>query len=266
MTKLIYRLSDSIALAAFGMVVGGQLRAQSTTFGTRWQAWLGCWQPSEAASLIGGKPSGVCVSPINASSSVEVVTVQEGAVTARDTIDASGVDRHIDKQGCVGTQAGEWSADNRRVFVHSSLTCAGGLGRTGNTILAITPSGDWVNVQTLTVGKTTGVRAMHYRDASSLKIAPPEIATAIAGRELAINVARTDAGAALEIPAVLEAVRRTDTTAVQSWLVERGTKFNLSAKQLVALADAGIPSSVTDVMIGVSYPEHFALKPSAPSS
>src|SRR4051812_44898563 len=121
MTKLIYRLSDAVALATFAMVFGVPLGAQSTTFDTRWQAWLGCWQANEAASLVGFKPSGVCVSPINASSSVEVVTVQDGAVTTRDTIDASGVERHIDKQGCVGTQAGEWSADNRRVFVHSSL-------------------------------------------------------------------------------------------------------------------------------------------------
>ena len=149
------------------------------------------------------------------------------------------------------------------MFVHSTLTCAGGLSRTGNAIIAMTPYGDWMNIQTLTVGKTTGVRAVHYRDANSLNLAPPEIAKAISGRQLAINAARTDAGAALDVPAVQEALLRTDTTAVQSWIVERGTKFNLSARQLVALADAGIPSSVTDVMIGVSYPDHFALKAGA---
>jgi hypothetical protein len=265
MTKRIYGLSGAVGLATLAMLSGARLRAQTPAFDARWQAWLGCWQPSDAAAIVGAKPSGVCVSPINASSAVEVTTVQDGAVTARDTIDASGVERHVDKQGCVGTQTGQWSADARRVFVHSAMSCAGGLSRTGNAIIAMTPYGDWVNVQTLTVGKTTGVRAMHYRDANSLKIAPPEVANAIGNRQLAINAARTEAGAPIDVPAVLEAVHRTDTTAVESWIIERGTKFNLDAKQLVALADAGIPSSVTDVMIGVSYPDHFALKPSTPA-
>ena len=263
MTKRIHGFGKVVGLAMLAMLLGSQLQAQTATSDTRWQAWFGCWQPSDVSALSGTKPSGICVSPTNASSAVEVATVQDGVVTARDTIDASGVARSVDKQGCVGTQTGQWSADNRRVFVHSALTCAGGLGRTGNAIIAMTPYGDWMNIQTLTVGKTTGVRAVHYRDANSLNLAPPEIAKAISGRQLAINAARTDAGASLDVPAVQEALVRTDTTAVQSWIVERGTKFNLSARQLVALADAGIPSSVTDVMIGVSYPDHFALKAGA---
>jgi hypothetical protein len=47
---------------------------------------------------------------------------------------------------------------------------------------------------------------------------------------------------------------------VQAWIVERGAKFDLGAPQLMALADAGVPGSVTDVMIGASYPERFALQ------
>ncbi len=265
MTNRIHGRSGAIGLATLAMVFGGQLRAQST-FDTRWQAWFGCWQPSEVSALGGTKPSAICVSPVSSTSAVEVAMVQDGAVTTRDTIDASGVARHVDKQGCVGTESGQWSVDNRRVFVHSTMTCAGGLSRSGNTILSMTPSGDWVNVQTLTVGKTTGVRAIHYRDANSLNIAPANVAEAIRDRQLAISAARTEAGTALDVRAVLEAVTRADTAAVQAWIVERGTRFNLDAKQIVALADAGVPSSVTDVMIGVSFPDHFALKPAQPSN
>jgi hypothetical protein len=55
-------------------------------------------------------------------------------------------------------------------------------------------------------------------------------------------------------------VKQTDTTVVQAWIAERGAKFKLDSKQLVGLADAGVPGSVIDVIVGVSYPEHFALQ------
>jgi len=261
----IHAVRGALGLATLAMAFAAPLHAQAT-FDSRWQAWFGCWQPSDASALAGAKPSAMCVAPVNSKSAVEVTVIQDGAVTTRDTIDASGVARAVDKQGCKGTETGNWSIDNRRVFLHSVLTCEGGLSRTGNTIVAMAPSGDWVNIQTLTVGKSTGVRAVHYRDANSLNVAPPAVAEAIKDRQLAINAARADAGSTLDINTVLEAVQRTDTTAVQSWIVERGTRFNLDAKQLVALANAGIPGSVTDVMIGVSYPDHFALKSTQPAN
>lgn len=261
------RLHGARALAALaaiaGMAFAGPAGAQST-FDARWQAWLGCWQPSEAPSLADGKVSAMCVSPLNATSAVEVAMVQDGAVTKRDTLDASGVERRIEKEGCVGTQAGRWSKDDRRVFVRTTMSCDGGLSQTGNTIVSMTPSGDWVNIQTLTVGANTGVRAVHYRDASTLKL-PAEFANIVEDRRLAIATARVAAGSALDVPAVLEAVRQTDTSAVQAWIVERGTKFVLDARSLVTLADAGVPASVTDVMIGVSYPDHFALSQAEPA-
>jgi hypothetical protein len=130
----------------------------------------------------------------------------------------------------------------------------------------MTPGGDWVDVNTLTVAKATGVRAIHYRDANSLKNLPAEFTKTDADQSLAIASARMAAGGTLDVPAVLEAVELTDTSAVQAWIVERGTRFKLNAKELVQLADAGVPSSVTDVMIGVSFPEHFALREPRSSS
>jgi hypothetical protein len=251
----------TLAMISLAVVAGAQTPSSAPSVDARWQPWLGCWQPSDAPPLDGKTPV-VCVSPLPSGSAVEVALIEDSVVKTRDTIDASGVERKIDKQGCAGTEVGQWSADNRRVFVHSLLTCAGGLGRTSNTIVAVSPSGDWINVQTLAVANTIGVRTMRYRDASSLTSIPAAFAHINADRQLAVATARADAGAPLDAAAVLEAVRHVDTTAVQSWIIARGTKFNLTAKQLAALADGGIPSSITDVMIGVSYPEHFALKQS----
>jgi hypothetical protein len=250
----------SAALVATMLVSGGRFAAaQSTqyTLDTRWQPWLGCWQPSEAPAAIGEKVTTVCVAPTNSASAVQVTILEDTVVTMRDTVDASGVARRVDRQGCTGTETGAWSADSRRVFLQTHLTCGAGLARNGNTIVAMTPGGEWLTVQTMTVGAGGGVRAVRYHDASSLKTSPGGFSSA---EHLAVIAARANAGAALDVAAVVEAVKRTDTAAVQAWIVARGTKFNLSAKQLVELADAGVPGSVTDVMIGVSYPERFALQ------
>ena len=143
MSNRIQGVRGVIAFATLAMAVAAPAQAQSS-FDSRWQAWFGCWRASDLASMSGAKPSAICVSPLNTKSAVEVTVIDNGAVTAHDTIDASGVARNVDKQGCKGTESGVWSADNRRVFVHSVLTCEGGLARTGNTIVALTPNGDWL--------------------------------------------------------------------------------------------------------------------------
>src|SRR5262249_47709512 len=65
------------------------------------------------------------------------------------------------------------------------------------------------------------------------------------------------AGARLTAGNVIEAVHALDTAAVQAWLVERHETYNLTAQTLITLADAGVPGSVTDVMVAASYPEEF---------
>jgi hypothetical protein len=80
------------------------------------------------------------------------------------------------------------------------------------------------------------------------------------GRELAVTTARLAASSAFTVADLADAVKQLDTAVVQAWIVERGARFKLDQAQLVALANAGVPGSVTDVMIGVSYPDHFALQ------
>ena len=185
----------------------------------------------------------------------------------RDTIDASGQRRAVSTQGCTGWELARWSADVRRVYLRSEVTCADKIKRIGTGILAISPAGEWLDIQGVTAGGNSGVRVTHYTDAPvSLIDSLPPIAGARANRKLATSGARTAAGGALAISAIAEAAKAVDTAVVQAWIVERGTRYELDAKQLVALADAGVPGSVTDVMIGVSYPKHFALDQHVPSA
>jgi hypothetical protein len=256
----VIRRAATVA-ALVTLAAGAGAGAQSTA-DPRWAAWLGCWQPSPAsvADLPASLPF-VCVSPTNVSSAVEIATIANGAVVTHDTVDASGKQRPVEKQGCSGWQRAEWSADVRRVFLRSELSCAGGVTRTSTGILAMSPTGEWLDVQSINAGSSSGVRAMRYHGAGAASIKlPPGVIDVSAGRDLAVQTARAAAGTALNVGDVVEAVKRVDTAVVQTWIVQRGVRFVLNANQLVAMADAGVPGSVTDVMIGVSYPDHFALQ------
>jgi len=257
---------EAVRVAAAAMVVAlvsmanaGVLHAQASA-DARWDAFLGCWSLTEPG-LPGIDKSApvVCVTPTATTSAVQVATIRNDTIVARDTIDASGAHRTLNKQGCAGWENAEWSADAKRVYLHSDVTCAGGLKRMGNGVFAIAPNGQWLDVQSMLAGGNEGVRVNHYRELPA-ENTPKVVVNPVAGRELAVSGQRTAAGSQLTVGDIAEAVQHTDTAVTQAWLVERGVQFDLDAKKLVQLADAGVPGSVTDVMVGLSYPEHFALQ------
>lgn len=264
MTRI--HLAPRIALGAALLLVFAATTSRAQRADARWEAWVGCWQPERPAQAdVTMKMPVVCVTPTSVASAVQVATVENGAIVARDTVNANGQQQPVKKQGCTGWQRAQWSADGRRVYVRSDLTCTQGLERIGTGLFAMSPEGEWLDVQSVTTSGNTGVRVMRYHDAGAVAALPAELASANAERQLAARTARASAGAPINGSAIVEAVGRLDTSVVQSWIVQRGRKFTLDAKALVALADAGVPGSVTDVLIGVSYPERFALRqPAAP--
>jgi hypothetical protein len=261
MTTRIHAASGLALGAAILLCIGTTTRAQSAKSDPRWEPWIGCWQPEAPPQAdVATKLPFVCVSPTNVSSAVQIATVENGSIVTRDTVDASGQQRTVNKQGCTGWDRAQWSADSRRVYLHSELTCTAGLKRTGTGLLAISPEGEWLDVQSVTTSGNTGVRATRYHEVATAAGLPAEMANLTSGKQLATNAARASAGAPLNGAAIVEAVKLVDTSVVQTWIVQRGRKFTLDAKALVALDEAGVPGSVTDVIIGVSYPEHFALR------
>jgi hypothetical protein len=88
---------------------------------------------------------------------------------------------------------------------------------------------------------------------------PGEITDALEDRNVAASAARLAAGRGLGIDEVVEASRKLDAPVVEAWLVENGRGYPLGASDLVRLADAGVPGSVTDVLIALSYPRSFAI-------
>jgi hypothetical protein len=261
--------AGALAAGLLSLLPLASVAAQAGNPDPRWQAWLGCWQPAPAASVpaVGGPAPGlgevVCVTSAAGTSAVDVVTVADGKIVARERVEATGQRRESEKEGCAGWERAEWSPDAERVYLRSEYRCAGGVQRTSSGLLAMSPAGEWLDVQSVTAGANSGVRVTRYREAPAGVTLPAELTAAVQGRTLAVSTARAAAAAPIATSDVVEAVRHVDAPVVEAWLAERGQGFAVDGKGLVALADAGVPGRVIDMMVALSYPKTFAVNPSS---
>lgn len=247
--------------AAMGLVAVSGASAQQVSAGARWQAWLGCWTSAPLGQSYGSAQFAapvVCIVPTSNSDVVAVATIADGKVIKRDSIDASGREKPVATKDCEGTQVARWSADDRRVYLSSTTSC-GGMRSKASSILAMTPSGEWLDVRGVSAGEGENVRVARYRDVGLPSSVPAEISDVLRGRSMSSQSARIAAGANIGTKAVTEATHSADVSVVEAWLMERGQRFALSASDLITLADAGIPASVTDAMVAVSNPDVFQL-------
>src|SRR5690606_6358956 len=68
------------------------------------------------------------------------------------------------------------------------------------------------------------------------------------------------AGARLSLADVTEAVDQVSPRVLEAALVESDASFALSSRDLIDLDDAGVPDSVTDLLVALSYPERFVVE------
>ncbi len=264
----IARATRAITFAgALVAIAGVPLAAQQAAVTKGWQGWIGCWATQSSASspiALAGGPF-VCVLPTSDANVVDVATVAEGKVIARQRIDASGKALPIDAKECTGTKLGHWSADGRRVFLRADAVC-GGTSLTTTGILAMTPNGEWLDIQSNAAGGGSSLRVIRYADAGMPSSIPTEIASVLNAREVAVQGARVAAGAPIGTSAVIEATKLADSSVVAAWLLERQQPFRIDASQLVSLAESGVPAAVTDAMVAVSNPKVFAVARPSPEA
>jgi hypothetical protein len=247
-------------LAVLGLAaVATTASAQEARVGPKWLGWVGCWTASVPGAPVADNDGVVCITPSGqGGDAVDVATIRDAKVVSTQRIDASGAERPLDAKGCTGTQRASWSADERRIYLRSSSTCDG-LKSTTSGILAITATGEWLDVRGVSSYGSDGVRVARYRDAGIPASVPAEIATALRDRSGGVEAARVAAGAPIGPSGVIEASRAADSTVVAAWILEREQRFALDAKTLVQLAEARVPGAVTDALVAVSNPGAFKL-------
>jgi hypothetical protein len=257
-------LSGAVCAALVLAAAMRPAQAQGTTTDPRWDAWLGCWEATDASGLrVIGSPTAplVCVVPATGTSAVDVVTVADGKVLNRTHVDANGERRATAKDGCTGWESATWARSASRVYVRSEYSCPGGVTRGSNGLIALSPKGEWLDVQNVALGKNKAVRVVRMHEATNVSRVPAEIVAPLQSRTLVSNASRVAAGAALTGDDLVDASKNVDGAVVEAWLVERDQGFSLDAKMLTKLADAGLPDSVIDVMVALSYPKEFTVNP-----
>ena len=252
------RTQASLVVAALLATGAAPVRGQNAGIDPRWLAYIGCWQPTATAK------SSLCVVPAAGTSAVDLVTIVKGQVTAREHIAATGERSDSAPAECAWHGA-EWSTNGQRLFLRSEDTCAAATPRDGTGLITMSGDGTWLYIQGVTLGGQTGVRVQQYREAPEDILLPDDIAAALrqGGGVSATIEARAAASAPLAIADVVEASHKVDTAVLEAWLVERAEPFRLDAKRLIALADAGVPSRVIDLMVALSYPRVFAISPAS---
>jgi hypothetical protein len=252
-------LSAAVLITALSAV-----SAAAQTPDARWNDWLGCWSlvadgnvarlpPAEdAAGGVTGpirpgssRSARVCVSPNQGGAELRTLVGEQQVLS--QTIIADGADHRVNDGGCTGTQRARWSDDGRRLFTRAQVTCDGQPSRTVTGLALIAPDGDWVDVQAVTIGDTDSVRVRRYR---------PPVEQA--------NKGVPAAAVRLQIEHVKEATRYVSPRAIEAALMETSARFPLSSRALVDLDKAGVDDRVIDLMVALSYPRSFAIRPSGP--
>ncbi|HEX2780830.1 MAG TPA: hypothetical protein VHM30_15120 [Gemmatimonadaceae bacterium] len=233
-----------------------------------WRALLGCWRPlsptGDPATRWSVVPAGdaptLCILPGASEVAAELVTVSGDSIIARDSVTV-GTTRSRERDGCSGTETATWSADGARIYLRSQYTCSGGLTQTSNGILAVAADEHLLDIQQTVRGEAKAVHVIRYVQAPVPAALPRAIAAAVNANDLPATMARGAASAPLTVAAVAEASHALAPDVVEALLIERGDQWTTDAKTLVALADAGVPGRVTDLLVALSYPRKFALRP-----
>jgi hypothetical protein len=200
---------------ALALVSAGLMQAQATA-DARWSAWIGCWRTADADAAT------TCVIPTARPSAVDVVTIVNGEIASRQRIDADGQPHAIDHSGCHGFEMAAWSPTGHRVYRRDDLVCPGGVNGMAMTLMAISPSGEWLNIEGVRAGAGSLERLDRFHDVGLPSSIPKETRAAISRRQLASTTARAAAAAPITEADVTEASASVDAGVVRSWLAEAG--------------------------------------------
>lgn len=221
---------------------------------SRWSAFVGCWEPVDAgaeAGMLCFRPSG---------RGVEMFTVVDGAIASTEQVTADGTRRPVSAEGCTGYESAEFSEDGLRVFTRSQFDC-GAEARAGTGVMSFVAPTQWVDVRSLEIEGEPVAWVQRYALADGDALASQGIEDPANFDRALVRASRARASRDIDVDDVEEAAARIDVRAVEVWVATNETEFDLSGSELVRLADGGLPESVIDVMVAVSYPERFVVSP-----
>lgn len=223
----------------------------------RWMPFVGCWEPAGESAEEG---SLLCVVPDAGSAEVEMQTWMDGELVASETLRADGSRNVLDREECRDLDVATFSESGNRLYLNTEHLCDGTSVGTTSALLAMVSPSEWVDIQVVEADGASSVGVIRYRTASAEQAAAVGHESLADRRSGAVRSARVGASRAPTTDDLIEATSRTSPVAVEAWLLEHGDGLRLDADALVRLADNGVPESVIDMAVAVSYPETFAVQ------
>lgn len=253
-------LGAALALGATLAIGAPRALAAQDASSAPWAFLYGCWV-AETEQGSTALPAVTCVLPVAGdAAAVELVTLKDGQMERRASLFADGREMPIEETGCTGREVGRPSDDGRRVYVEGSFDCGDGVRRNTSTVMALGPSGDWIEVQAVRTGNRTAVRSLRSSRLALDDLTEP-LRSALAPFETAALAARKHASRVPSSADVIEMSQRLEPVAVETWLAAAivPTEYALVAKrrELERLQAAGIPASTIDMVVALGNREHF---------
>ena len=265
-----FRLTLGVGLVLATTGMASAQPAPAVTASDRWTPWMGCWQIAEESiqdvaamlsELAGTSPASarstpnalVCVTPSADGGATMTTFVKDNPVLV-ETVVADGSRRPLTDANCRGWQMAEWSQLGGRMYAQAEITCGDKKARMVSGLSAIVAGPRWLDIQVVESGGQKSMRVRRYRRAANQKHAA---AAPSATRE----VATTQVGGKFTMADIKEASAKVPIEALQAVVLEFGAGgYDLNAKRLRELDAAGVPDSVIDLMVALSFPEHFVVE------
>ena len=268
---MVSTVNDWQRRGTLGILVGVWLllvvpMAAAQEVDSRWAPWIGCWRGVDetAPATAPAEAPLLCVVPLADEAAIEMLTVVDGQVVSRESIFADGQQHAVSREECEGWERAEFSGDSRRIYIRSELTCGSGGPRSSTGVMSMVLPSEWLDVRTVDVDGQSLPWVLRYRQASRADFQAAGQADLIGMRGSDTRMARMAASIPIALDDVIEAVEKVSAETVEIWVIERAEPFALDASRLIKMADAGVPASVIDVVVAVSYPEKFVVNSGYP--
>ncbi len=246
------------SIAALAAPALGQTAAREAQEDQDTLAWLGCWDvmadPEDDSQEPPKERQLICVAPGDAPKALDLTVLIDEKAVATETIVTDGSRQPVGKGGCDGWIRSVLSGDRRRLYLQSEAACSDGKPRHLSGASMMVSADIWVDIHVLRIDGEREIAIQHHRPVGA------DIARLPGTLPTAVHSARLAAAARLTAADVIEALQVVDPAVVEAMLLESDASFGMNSDLLLRLDDAGVPDEIIDLMVALSFPEHFTVE------